>query len=188
MARDRNYTDAPINYYQAVCHPHETINSVAPVHRRANKLSRPSARAISPHMHIPLPSLLFYVHIFFLQYSRRYLTIGRLMKIFPAGERGAFIAPTRFWHDRWFICFDNTVVAFRCNHPAKCQNVSIDLRTFAISCFGYRESSVSIALPYYRNLRDKKHDGIIVKLSAHFSNKCQLFNWFLLLIFCVCTV
>lgn len=72
------------------------------------------------------------------------------------GWNGTFIAPTRFWHDRWFICFDNTVVAFRCNHPAKRQNVSIDLRTFAISCFGYRVSSVSIALPYYRNLKDKK--------------------------------
>lgn len=44
MARNRNYTGAPINYYQAVCHSHETINSVAPVHRRADKLSRSVAR------------------------------------------------------------------------------------------------------------------------------------------------
>lgn len=91
MARDRNYRDAPINYYQAVCHPHETINSVAPVHRRADKLSRPAARAsLRAHTHPPSP-LLFYVHIFFQQYSRRYLTTGRLMKILSRSN-GAFIA------------------------------------------------------------------------------------------------
>lgn len=103
MARDRNYTGAPINYYQAVCHPHETINSVAPVHRRADKLSRSVARAFSPPAVLafcqsppPLHSLflsLSFSHFlalpiyFLLSISQRYLTAGRLMKIFPAGTK-----------------------------------------------------------------------------------------------------
>jgi len=62
MVRDRNYTGAPINYYQAVCHPHETINSVAPVHRRADKLSRLAARA-SPLVHTH-PFLFMYIFSF----------------------------------------------------------------------------------------------------------------------------
>lgn len=107
MARDRNYMGAPINYYQAVCHPHETINSVAPVHRRADKLSRPSALLAFTHPSFLI--LLFYVHIFFLQYSRRYLTTGRLMKISPIGTGHSsrrqdsdvtddlFVSTTRSW-------------------------------------------------------------------------------------------
>ena len=62
MARDCNYTDAPINYYQAVCHPHETINSVAPVHRRADKLSRSAAHA-SPRAYTCV-CLFFFMYIF----------------------------------------------------------------------------------------------------------------------------
>lgn len=63
MVRDRNYTDAPINYYQAVCHPHETINLVALVHRRADKLSRSSAR-VSLRTCTSSPSLFFFMYIF----------------------------------------------------------------------------------------------------------------------------
>lgn len=157
MARDRNYTDTPINYYQAVCHPHETINSVAPVHRRADKLSRPVAlaflRARTNTHASSVPSLLFYVHIFFSAIFAALFNDRPFNENFP-GRNGIFIAPTRFWHGRWFICFDSTrSVAFRRNHPAKRQNVSIDPRTFAISCFRYRVPSVSIALPHY--VKDK---------------------------------
>lgn len=102
MARDRNYTGAPINYYQAVCHPHETINSVAPVHRRADKLSRSVARAFSPpavlafcqpSLASPLSLSLSFSRFlalpiyFLLSISQRYLTADRLMKIFPAGTK-----------------------------------------------------------------------------------------------------
>jgi hypothetical protein len=55
------HASASINYYQAVCHSHETINSVAPVHRRADKLSR-SMR--SHPNRLPLPHSLTYIYIF----------------------------------------------------------------------------------------------------------------------------
>lgn len=76
MACDRSqlHGRAPINYYQTVCHLHETINSVGSVHRRADKLSRPTALVHLPTSSSPtLPSLLR-VH-FLLPISRRYFNM-----------------------------------------------------------------------------------------------------------------
>lgn len=156
----------------------------------ADKLSRPSARA-SHRIHTsPLPAhptpppLLFYVHIFFLRYSWRYLTTGRLMKIFPVGT-GAFIAPTRFWHDRWFICFDNThgrgFSAQSSGKTSKCFDRAAGYSRYPAldsECLPYR-----YLYPYYRNLKDEKTIAveIIPKSPAHLFAR-QLFYRFLLLI------
>jgi len=59
------HASASINYYQAVCHSHETINSVAPVHRRADKLSR-SMRSHPRHSPLPHPLIYIYIYIYFL--------------------------------------------------------------------------------------------------------------------------